>query len=1827
MNKKLKYILTLILLVTGSAAMAQSAHVTVNGDVFGGGNLADVAGKSTVTIDQANAVIGVVDNGGALVSGGNVYGGGALANVGTSAADSTTVNILDGIIHGNVYGGGLGDSTATGYNGSQNVAALVHGKVYVNIGAAPTGSATEPSGNAIIDGNVFGCNNINGTPLDSVFVNIYKTHHDGDEYPTAPQGGWTSTLLETNYLTQEYALTAVYGGGNKASYKPSVAGRATTVHVYYCSENTIEIAYGGGNAANVGTSSKSANTRLIIDGGIYNHVFGGGNGYSSTGNHNDPSAANYNPGANIFGTATTEIHAGLFKQVFGGSNQYGNITTVDLNIAQDPGCDEMILESFCGGNEADMVGADINATINCSDMKIGALYGGSNNANILKDGDQGGNVTLTVLGGEYDYVFGGSKGTTLNAANIAGDVTLNIHGGTIGSAFGGSDVNGNILGSITVNVLDTVQNCRLQLDTVYGGGRDAAYTPSNASIISPTVNIQHCEVDCVFGGGKGSSATVTANPRVVIGETSTINDPHGTAINTLATVNGDVYGGGDAANVVGTTTVLVQKCNSVVNYVYGGGNAAHVGGTQVFIRGGAIDTIFGGGHGDNDPGHLVAANVTGNDTIAITGGTVGKAFAGSNLNGTISGRMSLNVAKSNPATCDLMVGEVYGGSNQANGKAGTVTIGCTGSIVDGVNGHVAHPENIGTTLEGVGTVYGGANEANITGNIVLNIENGIINNVYGGNNTSGSISGTIQVNIDSIGDCSTNWYLGNVFGGGNRAPYSGIPDVNIVNGTVSGSVYGGGNMAGVSGGDVAMTGGTVLTGLYGGCNTSGTVTGDIAVSVTGGTIGANGSGANVHGGGYGDQTATGGDVDVTINGATVVIWGDVYGGSALGNVNNASSNETNVTLTSGTIHGDLYGGGLGNNDHAAAVNGAVQVTVNGGTVTGSVYGCNNANGAPQSTVNVDIYGTDTPLSGYALGHVFGGGNQAAYSGTPVVKVHNCTNSIEYVYGGGNAAAVAGTDVTIYGGNTIDNVFGGCYGANVTTSGTNVKIYGGTIGHVYGGNNQSGTITGSIAVNVNKQADTDPNGSGTACEMHVTEVYGGGNVAASNAGTITIGCTGTGVTEGIDYVYGGANQANVTGPINLTIQEGRIANVFGGNNTSGTITGNITVNIEKKASPCVWDIGNVFGGGNQATYSSAGNYPVVNILNGTVSGDVFGGGLGSIGTAGQVTGNPQVTVNGANAAVSGGVYGGGSLAPTVGNPVVTLTNGSLTNVFGGGKAANITGAPTVTINGGTVSTGVYGGCDSQGNVSGNIIVNVNNGTIGATITGPSYTTTDVFGGGYGSSTSTSGNVEVNITGGTIYGDVYGGSAKGNVNASGSNTTTVNVTGGTIETTTSDGTTANGQHYYVYHGGNVYGGGLGEKVGVNGGTSNIAALVNGTVTVNIGSGNIATTGQYVGYTTGDNTGSATIKGNVYGCNNTNGSPQENVTVNIFSTAHPTGTGINESGYALANVFGGGNAADFTVVGKTATVNIYGCDNTIERTFGGGNAAATNAVSTMIQGGRIHEAYAGGNGEVSAANVNGNVTLAIHGGSIGQSFAGSNQNGTISGTSSVTVDSNGGCGDVIIEEFFCGGNFADFVGNIDATIECSGGMNVRNLYGGCKQANVVPKGTLGQPGYEPGNVTLTVKGGNFENVFGGSQGTPSTGADIAGNVTLNIYGGTISNAIYGGSHINGSIGGTIIVNVEEKTGAEFCDLDVSLADVYGGGNEADYTAPGVTPGNYPEVNIKNATVKNVFGGGLKADVTGNPQIRIKKGSRVMENVYGGGNMGVVTGDPKVIINGKWE
>ena len=1064
---------------------------------------------------------------------------------------------------------------------------------------------------------------------------------------------------------------------------------------------------------------------------------------------------------------------------------------------------------------------------------------------------------------------------------------------------------------------------------------------------------------------------------------------------------------------------------------------------------------------------------------------------------------------------------------------GWVAAGC-----NGIGGSTTQSNNGAT--DGDSYVYVG-------GKSKIGYQNRDINSVAGGNVFgAGRGAPVTNYNVGTINNSNVvvadNAEIeNNVYGGGNYGLCLDEANIYIVGGCVDGRVFGGANMTKGYYSMIAMTGGLVKDGVYGGCNTEGTIYNNVKMQINGGQVGTSSNPANIHGGGYGAATRVSQNVDITLGttGQTtpgVIVYGDVYGGSALGYVNGETATNTyhtNVTMNKGVINGSLYGGGLGDGSNAANVYGPVIVTVNGGTVnttsadgSGAVYGCNNINGAPQRAVAVVINGTD-PASGegtYALDAVYGGGNRANYSyGTPTVTVKNCDNSIGYVYGGGNAAHITNgnTNVTIYGGNKIGNVFGGGNGtvsaANVSGN-TDVKIYGGTIGSVYGGSNTRGTIGGTINVLVNKTS---------SCAMHIDEVYGGGNMAPSNAGNVTIGCTGD-EGEGIGDVYGGANAADITGNVSLLITGGSIERVFGGNNASGNVSGDIAVNIDwTDPSTCGYNyLGYVYGAGNKADYAGS---PVVNIKNGTVSHDVFGGGL-------QANVGGSVTVNMLGGSVEGALYGGGALAHTNtngGTTSVNLVGGTVHDVYGGGLGqkkdfndatedieAYVNGNVTVTLNGSNEEgatndckvTGNIFGCNNlNGSPKGNVLVNIYK-TVGyddahKKSTNKDNTTYDVaavYGGGNmaayvpSNPETTEAKATVNIEGcgETSIQYVYGGGNAASVPAS-----EVNVQG-------------------CYEIGYVFGGGNGKDKLPNGQEN---------------------PGANVGYYTYEYNGQT---GEV-----------------ISGTQQPYGTGVaavNLLGGRIHSAFGGSNTKGNVRSAAVAFLDEADdlCLLHIDDVYGGGNEAYMEG-NAQIKLGCITELaviYGGS----KRANVGGDIVLNITSGHFDRIFGGNNESGLINGSITVNIEETG-CHPITIGELYGCGNQAPYItptGKADPTVNVKSFTSIGRIFGGglgegavvtgnptVNINEVVGKNASYSPWEYPGK-TITFNEGNVTlpehtagaigvigEVFGGGNA-----ADVVGNTTVNI--GTAETVDY--------------VSAAEK-GIKVEGANI-LGNVYGGGNNAN-------------------------------------------------------------------------
>ena len=1151
---------------------------------------------------------------------------------------------------------------------------------------------------------------------------------------------------------------------------------------------------------------------------------------------------------------------------------------------------------------------------------------------------------------------------------------------------------------------------------------------------------------------------------------------------------------------------------------------------QLFMEGGEVASIAGGID--------ATANQNNNSlTFRMTGGHVRGVVYGGGARSAAYGNRNLIV------TGGTITGWIGGGCNGEAYPAGQTSEDTYGGITNGASkvyfGGSAICGGTGSNVSVNGSV----------GGVVFGAGKGVE-----GNTTSGRMSqGTTVVIADS---CDIEH---NVYGGGNYGYAQTSTDVYVAGGTVHGRVFGGSNQNNGPVINITMKDGKIEGGLYGGSNTTGTISSDVTMQINGGQVGvdANTTG-NIHGGGYGSPTGVTGNIDITLGEQNqtkpgVIVYGDVYGGSALGQVNGTAadaSKHTNVTLNKGDIHGNLYGGALGDAGTAANVYGTVAVVVNGGSVTlpdqsAGVFGCNNVNGAPKSTVTVTVTGT----ADAGVDNVFGGGNHADYTPPagqpdyPTVTMSGGTVN-NSVFGGGNEADIKGNaNVTISGGTVYNRVFGGGNLGSVGTFSTTTSV----TGH----SSHSGCIgwpasTGSWSV-------------GGKCTVSIS----GGKVGKDNMR----------MPQDFGYVFGASRGENIDPAIDPDIEfrayvketdvtiSGTafiLGGVYGGSE-NGHVRGNTYVKIQGGQIGC--------GSGKTVPYTDAQWLAAETAVQ---SGDA----AGIIAAAAAMPEcsswryqNPYLPYDLNNAAPGGA---------TTGSDGHTFYG----NVFGGGsgywpyekqgggygwsmKAGQVEGNTKVEITGGHILTSVYGGNELTDVTGDSCVVIMTGGTLGVPRTLAQISahpvTCYLFGAGKGdqrvyfNEDTNVNNVRVHV-GGTalIYGSIFGGGEDGHTKGSAK----IDVTGGHIGTW---GTS--------YVDGNVFGAGRGFA-----GESLVSGVVQGNVTINIsggtmlgsiyGGGRLASVGTYlvasdnVNYgkligSTGD-TDHGNININILG--GTIGNSYEyivptgnwtqqwkdnnNITYTEFGT---TDTDRNRLTHTKGgNVFAGcmgrlyklngitpiSNWPDLGKVRKTV-VNISG-GNIKSNVYGGGELGTVAEGTTInITGGII------GTGVEDSYGVN-YTYGSVFGGGYGSE---DNVNGTLNDTRSI-VNSRDYAGLVI--------------GNTDINISGSDTRIWASVYGGGELAKIdgstdvsISAGKIGKEvvweGSEPNKPSWAKPGyvryGGYRmgNVFGGGKGSLDyvEAGHITGNAKVTISGGDVYHNVYGGGAL-GSVG-TFIVSGGNTTCAD--------------------------------------------------------------------------------------------
>jgi len=1357
----------------------------IAGTVFGGGEAGTV--QESVAVNMT---------GGLILK--DVYGGGALADTQTSNWDATanenagdwadaekkstlhttTVRLTGGRVGEEVFGGGLGEAGKPAY---------VWGDVLIDLNgtttSGETGSAIDGDTKGCVVGQIFGCNNINGTPKGDVMVHVYATQtKDKDNI---------STKYDKN--TKKFDVTAVYGGGNQAAYNPvtpydGTSGSKTKVIIEGCLLTSINTVYGGGNAAAV------PETNVEIKGAYeIGYLFGGGNG------KDDIAPGVENPGADVgtpdhgastygTGNANTLMQGGLIHEAYGGSNTKG-IIKGSINQITDPKdpadpeyCCDLEVEKIVGAGKYADVDGDVNMTLSCQPSK------------------------------KVELLFAGA-----DEANVNGNITLNITNGHFGKVFGGNNLGGAIKGKITVNVEET--GCQpIKIDDLYLGSNEAAYSvfgyyesdeihpvtgkkilkPRESADDShdpvdnpatdethtfpykhPELNIISCTyIGNVFGGGFGEGAVMYANPTVNVNMKPGLYAE--TAVPAMMTELGldvtktapnpdklgiirNVFGGGDAANIEGNTTVNIateaNKGAYIIGSVFGGGNAADVkGNTNVTMSGGYVfNGIFGGGY---------AGSV----------GTFTRSTAAADVN--IYGHTTHEGCIGKPVSCAENTGKctvvVDGGQigpisvategmNRSKAEGGPVPEGWVWGAGQGlVEDPATHPdthftayvnETDVTIKDGafvLESIIGGGEFGRVLGNTKVKIEGGQIG--VGANQTEEGKPkrysddkfvdpSKITITDDNaLAPCSHYPYgkeVGGVTVYETYDPYA--DEYKEVHGALPEGLEGGSTAAPSDGKTwigCVFGGGSGyfpykttdaegnITG-YGWVESAGWVEGDAEVTISGGHILSNVYGANEYTTVQGKSTVTmtGGTIGVPRTQAQIGVdpkIGHLFGGGK-GDPRPYFKNKTNagnveIDISGGIIYGSVFGGG-----ESGTVKGGVTVTMTGGSVLSDVYGGGAL--ADTQTNNWDASANDG-AGDWAAG-------KTSASATTTVRLTG-GDILGEAYGGG--LGETGSPAYVYGDVLLDL-------NGTTTSGEEGTAIAATergcaVNQVFGCNNAAGTPMGDVLVHVyatqnktksqigNTDGETPVTDAKVKGSYDVTAVYGGGNLAAyepaggkettNSTNVIIDGCELT----SIQTVYGGGNAASTPATnveINGTYE---ILELFGGGNGFDRLPDgrpNPGANVGYKNYTIYEKVGDEWVAKDDPAYDTKEERtaPGSAIVYGTgqASVNIFGGTVHRVFGGSNTKGNVRQTAvtlldenSGCDFCVDE-AYGGGKSAPMDAEAKLLMACiPGLKAAYGGAEAAAIKGNVTLNITNGTFDR-VFGGNNLSGTIDGSITVNI------------------------------------------------------------------------------------------------------------------------------------------------------------------------------------------------------------------------------------------------------------------------------------------------------------------------------------------------------------------------------------------------------------------------------------------------------------------------------------------------------------------------------------------
>ena len=490
----------------GLAAHAQTTAIRIGGDVYGGGNHADVKGSTKVTV-YAGDIGAVLDPEATRPLDdprGRVFGGARMANVGgNSFVHIDGENASDYILINQVYGGNdisgtIGKGTVPSELTAVMPSPLPDGKTKADY---PKLNDVDNKFNSFVRVSTLATNE-NYTAEE-----IAAAAND----PEAAAYGKKTTDVKPDPNAKKIYIGQLFAGGNgDFDYEQTPAGEGKVTHTIYNRKDknhTMPLAQLTTDEGEVGfVLPESDSTYLEVLGGSIVYAYGGGNN-ATVKKRNIIHVDNPSAVVNHILVNTTKGHEGeegnadaytAYKTYKaneangvsqtswseGAYKEYTDLLStarfkemgINTGFSQPSSGEYQIGRFFGGNNKAEMT---IRPTWNLLAGKIRNLYSGGNRGNmtspeglLLEIKDYSSIIVDNLYGGcrmadvkpTVDGVY--QPCTNLEGYNFPNELSARtlVSGGHINNVYGGNDVTGTVYGGNAIGISTTVYG------DVYGGG-------------------------------------------------------------------------------------------------------------------------------------------------------------------------------------------------------------------------------------------------------------------------------------------------------------------------------------------------------------------------------------------------------------------------------------------------------------------------------------------------------------------------------------------------------------------------------------------------------------------------------------------------------------------------------------------------------------------------------------------------------------------------------------------------------------------------------------------------------------------------------------------------------------------------------------------------------------------------------------------------------------------------------------------------------------------------------------------------------------------------------------------------------------------------------------------------------------------------------------------------------------------------------------------------------------------------------------------------------------------------------------------------------------